>query len=410
MNAPLLGPTDAADRLGHLDVLRGFALLGILLVNFQYFTRPVVAVMAGADPSLSGIDRFVDQAVMALAEGKFFPLFSTLFGAGFVLIRERAAAGGGDASRLYLRRLLVLALFGAVHGSLVWAGDILLLYAVLGLTMLLFFRETPAHRQLAWAMLFIFTPPLLFWLFVGAVEASAGDPERHAQFVRQIDAEQADLIERMRSAEAVYSAGAWTEVARQTARDFGFLLSQGLFWATPVLGYFLLGRWLLTSGRLRDPDRHGRFFGALATWGTLVGGALSIAAAVIMHDLPYLQPSAALALGMSLMALGAPLLMLGYVGLVLRFRDRLAWLAPAGRMALTNYLLQSLVWTFIFYGYGLGLWDQVSRAWHPVLVIAFFVLQVMLSRWWMARFRFGPAEWVWRSLTYLQPQPMAGRA
>jgi uncharacterized protein len=410
MNAPLLGPTDAADRLGHLDVLRGFALLGILLVNFQYFTRPVVAVMAGADPSLSGIDRFVDQAVMALAEGKFFPLFSALFGAGFVLIRERAAAGGGDASRLYLRRLLVLALFGAVHGSLVWAGDILLLYAVLGLTMLLFFRETPAHRQLAWAMLFIFTPPLLFWLFVGAVEASAGDPERHAQFVRQIDAEQADLIERMRSAEAVYSAGAWTEVARQTARDFGFLLSQGLFWATPVLGYFLLGRWLLTSGRLRDPDRHGRFFGALATWGTLVGGALSIAAAVIMHDLPYLQPSAALALGMSLMALGAPLLMLGYVGLVLRFRDRLAWLAPAGRMALTNYLLQSLVWTFIFYGYGLGLWDQVSRAWHPVLVIAFFVLQVMLSRWWMARFRFGPAEWVWRSLTYLQPQPMAGRA
>jgi uncharacterized protein len=406
MNAPQLGPIDSAERLGHLDVLRGFALLGILLVNFQYFTRPVLAVMAGADPSLSGVDRTVDQAVMALAEGKFFPLFSVLFGAGFALIWERAAARGADASRLYLRRLLVLALFGAVHGSLIWAGDILLLYAALGLGMLLFFRETPAHRQLAWAMLFIFTPPLLFWLFLGAVEASAGDSE----FLRQIDAEQDDLIDRMSSAEAIYSAGAWTDAARQTARDFGFLLSQGLFWATPVLGYFLLGRWLLTTGRLRDPDRHRRFFGAFALWGTLVGGALSVAATAIMHDLPYLQPTLGLAVGMSLMAVGAPLLMLGYVGLVLRFRARLAWLAPAGRMALTNYLLQSLVWTFAFYGYGLGLWGQVPRAWHPVLVLAFFALQVMVSRWWMARFGFGPAEWVWRSLTYLQPQSMSGRA
>lgn len=401
-----IGPVAGRERLQHLDTLRGLALLGILLVNFEYFTRPVLTLLTGADPDLGGAGRIVDWWIVVLAEGKFYALFSLLFGVGFALMHERAVAAGAGFYGLYLRRLFLLALFGLAHGMLIWAGDILLMYALIGMLMTLLFRRTPISRLPKWTIVMLAVPLVFMWFVTGLIELAGTDEAARADIDRQFQTQQVELRESIESAEVVYSSGTWTEVTAQRFRDVSVLVAQGIFWLPPILGFFLLGRWMLLSGRLRDPDAHPAFYRRLTGWALPAGLVLCLGATRLFYELPYQVPTVRLALGMTLMTAGAPLLMLGYLSLVVRFRDRLAWLAPAGRMALTNYLLQSLFWTTVFYGYGLGLWESIPRGWHPVAVIAFFGIQIVFSNWWLARFRFGPAEWLWRSLTYLRIQPM----
>jgi uncharacterized protein len=306
--------------------------------------------------------------------------------------------------------LAVLAVFGLAHGALVWAGDILFVYAVTGFVMTLLFRKTPQSRLPKWAIVFLAVPVLLNWLFWGMVEASKSDPQNHAAVVAQFERQEQEFVARLAEADAVYAGGSFAEVTAQRFSDLLTLISYAPFWVFPILGYFLLGRWLLVSGRLKQPERYPRFYEGWRRWGLIAGLALSLAATGLLHGTPLHLPSLELALGGTLAAFGAPMLMLGYLAQVMHHRERLRWLAPAGRMALTNYLLQSLVWTTVFFGYGLGLWGSVPRALQPVVVVGFFALQVVISGWWMERFRFGPAEWVWRRLTYLDWQRYIVRA
>ncbi len=399
-------PVAADQRLEHLDILRGFALLGILAVNMEYFTRPILVIALGGDPGLSGPDRAVDWAIGALAEGKFYALFSVLFGAGFALLWEKSAAAGGGFYGLYLRRLGILALIGLAHGTLVWSGDILLVYALCGFVMTLLFSRTAVSRLPKWMVVFVAVPVVLNWLFLISFEMSKADPAGHENLREMLATNKASLAAKIDKAAGVYGAGSWLEVTGQRVADFRYTVSHALFWVPPVLGFFLLGRWLMASGKLRDPDGSHRFFRRWTAIGFLAGGTLSLAGYWLQAGHSLQLPSIELALGSTLMAAGAPLLMLGFLSLVVRTRRSLRWLAPTGRMALTNYLLQSLFWSTFFYGYGLGMWEQIPRVWHPVLAATFFALQVLFSGWWMARFRFGPAEWLWRSLTYMKLQPM----
>ncbi len=398
---PRPAPIPEEGRLDHLDTLRGFALFGILLVNFEFFTRPILATMLGRE-RLTGADQVVDLSIATLAEGKFYALFSVLFGVGFTLMRERMLMVGHPVSGLYARRLLVLAMFGLAHGTLIWAGDILLLYALGGALMLAFFRETSPARKFSWAVFLILVTIPLIWASLLTL-ADAGH-------VQEMETDHQALQQRIVAAEAVYATGSWRDVTAQTARDFGYLLANGVIGVAPVLGFFLLGTWLFETGRLRNPQLYHAFFERWMFIGLIGGGVLSLSAAWLLQGIRYTVPSASLAQGFTLMTVGAPLLMLGYLSTVIRFRAQLQWLAPAGRMALTNYLLQSVVWTLVFYGYGLGCWGDIPRAWHPLPVVAFFALQVVFSKWWLARFRYGPVEWLWRTLTYLQAQPMVRRS
>lgn len=393
-------------RLDHLDVLRGFALLGILMVNFQWFSRPVQAIVTGADPGLHGADLAVDLGVSVLFEGKFYAIFSMLFGAGFALLAQRAGEAGTGFTGLYLRRILVLAAFGLAHIALAWSGDILFVYALVAFVMVLLFGRTPTRRLWKWAIVFIALPSLLMAVLTGLVWLAQFNPEAaagmQAQFAEQARQQSAALG----AAEAVHREGGFTAVMAQRFADLRFMLGMAPFWVPPVLGFFLLGRWLLSSGRLGDPAAHAAWFRRWQAIGLGLGLPLSALGAWRIHGLDLDVPTPALVPAQLMFASGAALLALGYLTTVVRSARALGWLAPVGRMALTNYLLQSTVWSLVFNGYGLGLWGEVPRAWHPLLALGFFALQVPLSHWWMARFRFGPAEWVWRSLTYLSPQPM----
>lgn len=404
MSVSQLKPVGSADRLDHLDILRGFALFGILLVNFEYFLNPIQAIMLGDSGPLQGADAWVDISIGTLAEGKFYAIFSLLFGAGFALMIQRARSRSVGFWPLYLRRLLILLLFGLAHLLLIWSGDILLIYALVAAMMVLLYRNTPPSRLPKWAALFIAIPAVMILLL--ATLFGLAPAETTAELSQQFAADQEQALAAVAEAARLQRDGSFGQMTDQRLADLSFMLENALFWVPPILGFFLLGRWLLVTGRLVQPDEHAGFYGKAILVGLLLGLPLSGAGALLAWDQSFVEVTSRLALGMVCATIGAALLAFGYLGLIIRQRHRLHWLAPAGRMALTNYLLQSLFWTWVIYGYGLGLGEVIPYWTTPILTTAFFALQIVISRWWLERYRFGPAEWLWRTLTYMKLQPM----
>lgn len=394
------------DRHIHLDVLRGFALLGILLVNFEWFTRPMQAIMLGSEPGLAPIDQAADALVTIFGEGKFYPIFSMLFGAGFALMADRAMRRAAPFWGLYLRRLLILMVFGLVHSLLIWSGDILLIYAIAGGFMSLFFSRTPERRLWKWALFFIALPLLLMWGSSAMVSLANTQPELRAELAAEFAADERNLLDTVARAETIHAEGSFADNVVQRLDDLRFKLVYFLFWATPVIGYFLIGRWLIVSDRLTHPQDHQLYFRRWRARGLSLGLVLAVAAWFLMQDINAMVPSLGAALGTTLVTLAGLLMALGYLSAVTLAAERLRVLAPAGQMALSNYLMQSLIWTWLIYGHGLGLWGEIPRWSQIPLALGFFALQVAFSHWWLARFRYGPAEWLWRSLTYWERQPM----
>ncbi|OHE81152.1 MAG: hypothetical protein A2X76_08950 [Lysobacterales bacterium GWF1_69_6] len=408
-----LAPVTGADRIQALDVVRGFALLGILLMNIEGMAGPLMASMTGLDPQLTGADRWVDGAIYLLVQGKFYPLFSMLFGMGFAVMLMRAEAAQRPFFGLYLRRVLALLAIGLAHALLVWSGDILVTYALMGFLLLLFFRRTPQSRLPKWGIALMLVPAVLtlsLGLLGSAMQAMpeaarAGFDEAMARQAVQMAAE----IDSQRQA---YGSGSFAEATVQRLHDFtsmiGFILIYGAF----ILGLFLVGAWFARSGAIARPGEFERLHWRLRWVALPVGLAMVGVSFWLEPTLDFGRLDLRASTAQVLQMLGGAVMALGYLGWVLRglqcpaVAGGLNALAPAGRMALTNYLLQSLVMTTLFFGYGLGWFGQLPRAWQPLLVLAFFGLQVALSQWWMARFRFGPAEWLWRAATYAQRPPM----
>lgn len=397
-------PLAHAERIAALDVLRGLALLGIALMNVEWFTTPLVARAEGIDVTASGLDLWLDAAVYILVSGKFWVLFSLLFGMGFAVMQARAQAAGRAFVPFYLRRTLGLLGIGLIHACLIWAGDILLTYALAALLLLVCFDRTPTRDLWLWGGGLYYAVVVLLALvalMMGLV--GAGTPDDATRAVEEL-AFQRDEV-------AAYSSGSYATATIFRIRFLLDGLGDILFFLPVALGVFVFGAWLVRSGAMADPGTHRRLFRGFAWVAAPLGLALTLAG-VLVDPSPDLsvsvtaRPMAAAALQMA----GAPLLSLGYLGwtvLALQHGARwLQWLAPAGRMALTLYLMQSLIGTLVFYGYGLGLWGQVGRAAQVAGVSLVFVLQLAIAHAWMARFRFGPVEWLWRGLTYLRLPPL----
>ncbi|WP_413975016.1 DUF418 domain-containing protein [Stenotrophomonas acidaminiphila] len=389
-------PIAPDERIATLDVLRGLALLGILLMNMEAFVGPLDLSTSGIDPHWQGVDRWADAFVYIFVQGKFFTLFSLLFGAGFAVMAQRAEVAGRDFTRFYLRRSLGLLGIGLVHALLLWSGDILVVYALLSF-LLLAFREAPrAWLPVMGVLAYLAAVGLM--LLLGALMLLVPDEVTAAQATHAQAA-----IEAQRQA---YGHGTYGQAVLQRLRDFGASLGALLVVGPQVLGMFLIGSWFARSGAIAHPDAHQRLF----TW--LRRGALPLGLALMLACTwyqPWLAPgrfdlrSAAVYGGSALAGL---LMCLGYLAWGVRWSHALRWLAPAGRMALSNYLGQSLVCTLLFYGYGLGWFEQMGRAWQLLFAVALFAAQVALSRAWLRHFRFGPMEWLWRAITYWRWPPL----
>lgn len=407
-----ISPVQQTERIQIVDILRGFALFGILFVNMTIFSRPIQAILFPVDPDTPWFDRGAAWLIHFLGEGKFYALFSLLFGLGLTLQMERIERRGGRFVPLYLRRLLVLLGIGMVHAFLIWMGDILILYALIGF-LLMFFRKARPRTLLVWIVILI-ALPLLFNAGITALLTWARSIPDVAQEMDAIFAEttatyKADLAR----AYTVYANGSFSDITAQRISDYTSMgLSSYFVLGFNVLAMFLLGVYFGKREAFRNLEASRGLFRTLLVWGLIIGLAGNALYATMILSLPRIEPGWPLLLATIGHTIGAPLLMLAYVSAFCLlacspgWSKRLQVLAPVGQMALTNYLTQSIVCTLIFYGYGLGLFGKVGTAAGIGLTIVIYLLQIPFSHWWMKRFSYGPAEWVWRSLTYLKPQPI----
>ena len=418
-----VGPTPSGDRIVALDVLRGFALLGILLVNIMGFS--------GNWPGIQEWPGIANQAVLGFiqyfARAKFISLFALLFGIGFAIQIARLEEKTGNYLWTYGRRLLVLYLFGLVHLTL--SSDVLYKYAMCG-ALLLLFRRVSLQALLLWALL-IMPLPYLHLAIVSTsatvepiaqvLEEAEQTDQQTEQQVANVDADtDADFgWNRYAEERAVraYSDGDLAEVltfniqfsvSRLTSSWVNYLWDLSFPLSLMLIGVFIGRRKILRRIHdemplLRKTFWLGLGFGAAASWFSWV---LFDWASMVGWD-PWLDSA-----GNVLFVLGSWSMALGYgAGIVLLiqrdfWKKILAPLQAVGRLALSNYLLQTLICTTIFNAYGFGLYGKLGPATVALMAIAIFVVQVALSVLWIRRFRFGPAEWLWRSATYCRLQPM----
>ena len=401
-----VGPVAAGERVEVMDVLRGVALLGILLMNIEAFVGPLMESVTGVNTRFTGADRWMDAAIYVLVQGKFIAMFSLLFGMGFAVMLERANATGASGTWLYARRLLALLGIGLVHALLIWSGDILLTYALLGFVLLLCFRRTRVSRLPKWGIALYLLPLLLTWAMAGFAALSQLDPQAAAEFQKGMAAQAQQMNALIDGERLAFGTGSYMQAVAQRATDTGAMLGFLVFFAPTLLGVFLFGAWFMRSGTIRDSAAHLPLFRRLRNIGFGIGLPLMLWSAWTHPTMSFSEMSLGSAAAQAAAQVANLLMMLGYVSAIVlamqlpTWAGRLRWLAPAGRMALTNYLMQSVVCTLVFYGYGLGYFERLPRAWQPVFVLALFALQVMFSRWWLARYRFGPMEWLWRWMTY----------
>ncbi|HAI59498.1 MAG TPA: hypothetical protein DCM32_06430 [Xanthomonadaceae bacterium] len=393
-----------AERIGLMDGLRGIALAGVFAINIDFFNRPVHALGMGIGDA-AGIDRVAAVLALALVQGKFWVLFSLLFGMGFAVMARRAEAAGRPFVARFLRRTLLLALFGALHIALFWVGDILLTYAMAALLLLVFLRLRGAALWIVGGLLYV-GPVLALALFGVLIQlAPAGAREG-------INAEFAALAANGAAAAVVYATGDFAAVAAQRLADYTALaLPNSAFLLSSVLGVFLIGVWLVRSGRLDDVAGNRAFFLRMAIAGIVVGAPLVALSLAIGVEFDPLTDGGRATLATSTMMLGSLPLALGYFALLALLSLTasggrwVAAFAPVGRMALTHYLMQSVIASLLFYGYGLGLAGEVGRATQLGMVAVVFIAQLVFSHWWLARFQYGPMEWLWRAGTHLALPP-----
>jgi uncharacterized protein len=528
MTPAALTPVASNERIQSLDVVRGFALIGILMMNVEFFNRATATLGSGMQTGLSGANLWVSYFVQYFVTGKFWTIFSLLFGMGFAVMLTRAERAGRSFLVPYIRRIAALAVFGALHHIFLFSGDILVSYAVAATALLIvlygrvkwillaialsigggfipgmdwlfgqagglaFFglvawwlrgeqRMSRLGRPLAIAFVFmlvgviamlagaacwavpeapkearfmlpamgvaLFTLGFLtnrhhadkaarswrlgvgiycfsFFMMTAAGASMYFFPEKPAAVVTKVQAkkqkEQAaerakslkEREERIRKETAVLSKGSYADVVAFRAERFPEHAAGEVGFATILIGMFLIGTWFVRSGIMDRAQAHLPLFRKLAMVGLPLGIGLGLLGSTIaMHRVPGSQGADGFQFAMGLQMLGNLPASIGYVSLVILMLysasplNKVRVLAPFGRMALTNYLTQSLVASTFFFGYGFGNWG-VSRVDQMLFVAVLAAVQIVFSHLWLSRFRYGPMEWLWRAVTYWHIPPM----
>lgn len=408
-----LRPVRRSERIEILDVLRGFAILGILLVNMALFFSPMSLQMILRESLWNdSLSQAIELGIVFFAQGKFYSLFSFLFGIGLAIQMQRAEARGREVTGFFARRMGWLLLIGLVHGLLIWFGDILALYSLMGL-LLLAFRQRAYRTLKIWIAVFFALPLLLAGAQV-FVTAIFSQMEAGAEMIEaQISGQREVMREMASEALRVYPDGSWLEINAVRFKEWLMVTPVSLiFFGWIVLAIFLIG---LYAGRKRFFSEFDRYLPAVRRWFWImlpVGILANLGLVWTAEVAEPMTPDLWHLVNQVLFILAPPTLTAAYVlGTCLLWqrpgvRRALLRVAPVGRMALTNYLMHSVVFTLVSYGYGLGYYGRVSPALGLVLTFAIFAVQIVLSAWWLGRFRFGPVEWLWRSLTYGKVQPM----
>lgn len=381
----------------YIDALRALALLGVIIMNIGAMSMRFEAM--AFIKAANGWDYAAMAFDLVLLQGKARSCFAFLFGVGFAILMLRAEASGQAFGGFYVRRMLALLLFGLFNQIFLFWGDILATYALLGL-LLIPFRRLSERAVLRLGLLLVLAPPLI----AGLAEALLG--HRLPNIGRLSEAQ-----ESARGLIALTSPSYLDAVqfsAPQALHRYLTGTASKVIYDLAVFGLFLLGSWTVRRGVALDPAAHRPLFRSIAAWCIPSGLLLSL-----VHALgPIGLASGGLATAaVTASFAGFAILALGYMAaltlLFTRTRSGLVQaLAPAGRMALTNYLASGAIGGWVFYGYGLGLMGEMNVAALNLFALALFAALLLFSRGWLARFRFGPAEWLWRCLSHAELQPL----
>ena len=465
-NQQAISPVTESARIDVMDILRGFALIGIVFMNIEWFNRSGTDLRT-FDVSLTGLDHAVGWLVRAFVEGKFYKLFALLFGMGFTVMLLRAQEAGRPFGAWFIRRMLVLLFIGFLHQVFLWDGDILHDYAFAGLVFLgwiyLFqsrwlrrFNTPSAFLKIGivWLML-----PFVLVSLAGitfGTQSSHDDIQQVWQYELEVEAAVSRRLEEPASSDPIPPTAVsaeeggereltdeerkekevnyWVDVERGDikARETEIAIVTGdsyiaavqyrlanlprdwrktpFFTFIQLMPIFLVGYWFVASGVLKRHREHRPLFNAITILGLYFGTILTVGGLLMMQH-PIWNISGSLSsIAVWASRIGEELLAAGYFGLIVVmvsrriFERALNWLAPFGRMALTNYIMQTVILILIFHGYAGGQFGEVTRAQQMLVVVAIVVSQMLLSAWWLKRFRFGPLEWLWRSATYLSWQ------
>jgi uncharacterized protein len=404
-------PVKQKERLLLLDALRGLALFGILMVNLPLMYQPVLVMMMGLSPDAELSHRLADGAIKFFFEGKFYVLFSFLFGYGFWLFLGKEHDGQRGVVKLYQRRLLILLLFGILHILFLWAGDILFFYAALGLLLVLF-RGASNRKIFGWSIGFTIVPSVLVLLSVALLALAKMDPTTAAEINQEFQANAQQLEELYNTAAEIYSNGSLPDLIKIRIKEWSNLISGVLFFYPVVLGMFLLGFLSAKKRLLQDYSEKLPFFRRLLWWGLGLGLFLNLIYVVSSQKAVMFIPDIWTALATITHTFGGIAFGMTYLSAITLlfaagkssfFRNNFA---PVGRMALSNYIMHSIVGALIFHSYGLALFGKIETWQGMLITVAIFAVQIPLSKWWLSRFQFGPLEWLWRVFTYGEIQPM----
>ncbi|MFA8433005.1 MAG: DUF418 domain-containing protein [Marinifilaceae bacterium] len=393
-------PLRLNERIEVLDVLRGFALLGILILNILFFALPFSSF---SNPTvfgdLTGLNLRVFQFTHIFGEMKFMSLFSILFGAGVLLFIHRLDGKGLTGTQFHVRRMWWLLLFGLIHAYLLWFGDILVAYSIVGF--LVYMLRNSSNRLLIWLFcLFFFIPVIIFYLLGTAMNYAPDSVYQEAL------KEWRPSFEVLSREVDIYQNGSWWDIFMKRIpltiqlQVVGFMLMS--FWR--IVSMMILGMLLFRNGILTG-QKSKQFYLVLAIAGISIGTLIS---GYGLHldfeknwDLAHFYR-----IGTTINYMASLPMALGYLGLVLwvyqmKIADFLMkGLAAVGRMAFTNYLCQTVICSLLFYSYGFGLFGKLQRVELLGIVLIIWMFQIGFSWFWLREYNMGPLEWLWRWLTY----------
>ncbi|TVZ38151.1 uncharacterized protein P886_2505 [Alteromonadaceae bacterium 2753L.S.0a.02] len=396
-----MSATAQQSRINIVDALRGFALMGIVIAHMieQYTAspRPEAAWWVSADIA----DKVVLTLQFLLVTGKFYSIFALLFGMSFAIMMNNAAQKGSNFSGRFIWRLLLLLGFGFIH-SLIYRGDILGVYVVIGFILPLFYSVSSRWLLIIAALLFLGAGRFAFFAITGSAslldyQNIPSDPEilRYTTLLKT-----GNFFDVARDNLVYFYTGKW---------DFQFgIFGRGYF----TLAYFLVGLWLIRSGFVQNIAQHKALI-KKCLWGSLIASLVFIGASVALFaqmSQPVNYSSWPFVMAWNVADLAnislTMLLMCAFVLLYLRKPDsRLSALAPYGRMALTNYITQSLIGTFFLYGWGFGYLGKLHDWQMLLLALVVIYVQVQVSKLWLSYFQYGPLEWLWRCGTWFSRFP-----
>lgn len=404
-------PVKTQERVVLLDLLRGIALLGILMVNMPLMNAPFTTELGSMAIWTDPANEKAMWIIRFFFTGKFYVLFSLLFGIGFYYFLKKAEEAGKSVMSLFYKRLGWLLVMGILHVVLLWYGDILVFYALFGFVMT-WFKKRSNTTLIVWGFVFLTIPILLTVVLVVLINFALTIPGEADAMKQGFAMAQAQLEALTQKTLTVYPEGSFAEIVRMRLTEYSNILGGVFFFFPNVLGIFLWGMVLARKGVLENLEKHKGFFRRLLFFSLPVAIAGNLMLAHYGSKSSYVEFTWDTVLYMIGLGYGGPAMTFVYISIIAHcyYKGYFAKLANAiaktGRMALTNYLSQSLIATTLFFSYGFGLYGKVNIWQGMLLTLAIYVVQVIWSHYWLQHFRFGPMEWLWRTLTYGKKQKM----